>query len=335
MKLLAINFLGFLIFKVSAYSLRQSSGKRKPFNAPSCSNGFSLIGKTSDSATSKSMVHFVFNIENGSPVFRIVAALNGETGLADTKSRSSFRVEFEGLLEVNGIPSTGNLTFDSAEKYLPFKKMDVKDKAKWSKTNCSEETVSGSTIYRSVSTLKFSEHTKYKNLNLTLEVKVSDSFIKVNSGTLDPNGLKYSLYIDGWPYSQNTSHLALVKSIWAKSKTSIKTEDSKELKTSTNGELIVDDKFGIVDWDSTISADGISLPVVVSNLFKSVDVDEKNDDEDKLSPQLLAFHFPRANTLIWDPYIGLSSEYPGVSNAALNTANFLMIFAILAIVLNQ
>jgi len=287
--------------------LRPKNGVAKPFNPLTCGESFVLNRKVTANTT-QSMVQFFFAIQDGSPTFRVTTTDKGESGLEDTKTRNTFKVSIEGVLEVPDNLPYSNLTFDKSVRSVGFHRLAGNDKAKWTKLNCSVSTVSGATLYKASTRLKFINHPTFLNLNFSLDIQVSDQFLNLGQGAVDPNGQKYSILIDGWPYSKPNTHLAIIKSVWAKSRTVSFTNGTKVgNSTASNGQLIVDDKFGLVDWDSTIQADGVTSPVIVSDLFRSIDVDE-DGDSDKLLPKLLAFHLPRAKTLFWDPYLGLSSD---------------------------
>jgi hypothetical protein len=128
---------------------------------------------------------------------------------------------------------------------------------------------------------------------------------------LNPLGQKYRLYIHDFPFGKDDTHLALIKSVWAQEKRITFNNGTKGASLTKNGQLIVNDKFGLVDWASDFlpmdSNRNSNQPVTVSDMIKSSDAKE---NEDKLLPHILAFSFPRANSLIWDPYIGNAADSP-------------------------
>jgi len=287
---------------------RLKKGEKKSFETDYDSTSFTIKGKTKSSGESGS-IQYKFSFDDGIPKFRVTASKKID-GIKDSRQRTAFEVGIEGLLEVNGNPSASSLSINNATKALFFRKLDDKTKQKWSKLMFSQVSTDNGTIYTATTMILFKDDPKYGNLNVTLKVQVADSFINLGSqGIIDPMGQKYSIYIKDWSYAQPSTHLTLIKSVKAVER-SVKFNNGtvSGASSTVNGQILVNDNFGLVDWKSTIEVDGVESPVVVSELFKSSDVDDDDRDEDKLLPKVLGFNFPRGTSLIWDPYVGFAAE---------------------------
>jgi len=308
-----VIFISTLIAVSNARDLRPYNGTKKTFTAEFDKHELNIVGN-SNKPGEPSQMSFSFSVKEGFPRLRVRFFKHSGNGKEAEKISKVFNVNLEALLEVNGIPSSANLTAARAARSLYFRRLSSADKAKWSPLALTKTKVDNATLYKATTHLNLVNHPIFKNLNISMIVEISDSFVKYNGQALDPLGLKYSLHISDFPYAKPDTHLTLIKSIWAQERNAKFNNKTKTSSSSTaNGQLLVNDQFGLIDWESTIKADGVDLPVEVSELFRnSEDVEDDDKEPDKLLPVLLGFNFPRAKTLFWDPYVGCSAD----SNAA-------------------
>jgi len=137
--------------------------------------------------------------------------------------------------------------------------------------------------------------------NLTIEL--SDLAQLVKGHKFDPNGLKFSLGFDNFPYSSPSNGIAFNLGLWTKSVSTI--GDSV---TDLNNQKFLDFQAAKFHWNDTVVADGKVVPLTLKELSRNVtsETNDEDDDSNTASESLsvLRFHVVGASapkSVLWDP----------------------------------
>jgi hypothetical protein len=191
------------------------------------------------------------------------------------------------------IDSTHN--FRNSTHRLLFASLDVTQwsslLASYTKTN-----MNGTDVRTVNSTLSYVNDAQYGNLSVSFIFKAASHLMTLADGTtVRPNGVKYSVVIQNWPYASNTSRLALLKGFWAHAgqaqyNTQAQTVD---IQGGIGGYRFaswvnVDGANGTIDYDTFLSPDSDGLLNTIID-----DIDSVGGEQ----AQLMTFRFPRGRVV--------------------------------------
>jgi len=166
----------------------------------------------------------------------------------------------------------------------------------------------GATVKSVRTSLVYNNDIAYQNLNVTLKTYFTDKPTTSNRTVLNPDSIKYSVYINNWPYSLNNGRLALVHAVWVK--------DTKlQLNDTTKRSITLSGGLGRFDWDTAITINGgqdatVELDQTIYKTDKLSGPTSTNEGEDTGdSPRFVNFLFPGgAQDIVWDPEFGINSD---------------------------
>lgn len=290
--------------KISASS-RTGVFASRDFQSDSVSDDQLRFRSVSRSSGTKDSIEFFMNL-NGFPRFKIREMAHS----SDSTSIFAFRTGFLRLVEYNSTvdirASTNALKFDGIQA------------SQWTslKTGTHSTTTSDGANVKVVISSLISPNAQFTGLNVTLQAMFTDSISIVNGTVLTPSGLKYSVYINNFPFQMQNSRLALVQAMWQR--------DSNVTAASTQSLTI--GGGGAFVWDTAITADGSASQMSVlsaisadSNAMAGLNggpTDNDGSDGDVgTSPKIIVFSFPKAASLMWDPYMAADGSASAPSSA--------------------
>jgi hypothetical protein len=216
-----------------------------------------------------------------------------------------YKVEFEDIIEYVE-NDTVNLGYQDGEEISIYKLEDQE----WNDLLHEITPVNGEEIHT------FTASTTDGVFSLIMKISGA-LFTLENNAMLTPNSLKVDVKISNFPYTSETSSLAL--------KTKIKTETETEVEEDTDEEGVgfasneaqvklgvVGESQGFFSWAENATADGSEIDVLSSSL-QEVAVDDEDHDE-KLYFSFVAVN---ASDIVWDPKVGVVSEATQLQVAAI------------------
>jgi hypothetical protein len=213
-----------------------------------------------------------------------------------------YKVEFEDIIEYVE-NDTVNLGYQDGEEISIYKLEDQE----WNDLLHEITPVNGEEIHT------FTASTTDGVFSLIMKISGA-LFTLENNAMLTPNSLKVDVKISNFPYTSETSSLAL--------KTKIKTETETEVEEDTDEEGVgfasneaqvalgvVGESQGFFSWAENATADGSEIDVLSSSL-QEVAVDDEDHDEDldeNETSEKLYFSFVAVNAsdIVWDPKVGV------------------------------
>jgi len=228
--------------------------------------------------------------------------------IGDDKSASSFGTGFFGLAEYNDTISP-----QESRNRVRFLGLAPGSWSSMKSGLASSTTADGATIKSVSTTLRGSalgfNSANFPDFKFTISAKYTDAATLANGTALVPNGLKYSLLIEKFPFKYLNSRLALIQGF-------MHNERRMEV-AGDNSSVSIGGGKGAFSWDKTLTVDGQQKQV---SLFSAQFSDEAGnitlggigggdggrapdgkDSDIGTAPKFLIFTLPKGDSILWDP----------------------------------
>ncbi|KAI3636017.1 hypothetical protein MIR68_005898 [Amoeboaphelidium protococcarum] len=207
------------------------------------------------------------------------------------------------------------------------------------------------TIQTAQTSLVFENDIQWGNLNVTVKAFIADmpatNFSDPDSGTnnvaLNPNAIKWSVLIKDFPYKYENSKVALIIGFFER-------DNSISMDSQAAAIVNIGSSGGVFSWNTSVVADGQLKPIQVSSLYTNstdsaayADIvvtsgDGSSAESKYLSSEtskngtFVAFVFPKADSLIWDPEVAYYGSASATSDASSSVASSSMLMAGLTLI---
>ena len=240
----------------------------------------------------------VLEFDNGEHLF----LLKYESEDGDEELEAEVKVELEGLLEWRDLNGNGRLDPDAGE-VVQRVSLDDLDPSSVTFDPVEVEGVQGVKVVGASSAPD-----KHGDLALTLTLHAFGQFLEVGGTSLEPTSMKFDIHIEGFPYQEEDSALALSATVEMKAEAEAEgvEEDGGEAIAARIGKYV-----SFFSWGAGVSVDG-QPGTVGQTVVKREEKSELEGDgqESKLKSELYLL-YPRGESILHDPKLGVRTASGG------------------------
>ncbi|KAJ3033737.1 hypothetical protein HDV00_005858 [Rhizophlyctis rosea] len=254
---------------------------------------------------------FVLSTQGGFPRMRAFFEQDGSTN--DTEYVSTYMASLWRVAEVNGTYDWHNTT-----SYVDLTKK-TNGVSLWGNFGASLLTSNGTSIIQTNTT--YTDATTGFSLTLSAFVPQLKAKMFDASGYFQPNALKYSIAMSGFPFQYQNSHLVILQGLFTHS------SDNVNNATNTTYNALATSTGNTFTWNATASvqvtanAAVVAAPITID--FKIITADntsvwaqkpgDSGDSYGTETARLLAYHINAtgltpASKIIWDPELGVQTD---------------------------
>jgi hypothetical protein len=215
---------------------------------------------------------------------------------AGSEMELSFEVQFRALVEY--VDSNANGVYDSGiDTLVQTKSLNSFDTATYSLL-----VIDGANVSYI--------HVQTTDGVFGIHAYIPDEFTMVNGSLVTPTQVKIDIEINGFPYINGSSDLALYMKLSSESDYSVSSETEDERSGFSSGEEEVKttaggSHTGVFSWVTTADIDGITKDVLTSNIAT---------DDGEASEQKMYLCYPRGNHIYHDPKVGVAGIIQSPAN---------------------
>ena len=143
---------------------------------------------------------------------------------------------------------------------------------------------------------------KYPDLKMMLTLQMFGEFLKVEGVSIEPTSMKFDIAIDGFPYQETDTSLALYTKVTVDAKDEAKTEDEASTVAGRSGKYL-----SFFNWAGPLTVDG-KASTVGHTIVKAEGTSQGK--EPGLTAELYLL-YPRGKSIVHDPILGIRQEQGG------------------------